>query len=112
SPRPLGAQSQALHFSYEKAGLTLQNQPIPWNAEAVVVEAIVRASAPLSRSREVLSAEARSEYFLEMAGREPLRAETLRTGEIDGQARVFFRLAVPARTVLANVRWRERSLGQ
>src|SRR5256885_14898330 len=34
-----GPQPQALHYSYEKAGLSLHDQPIPWNAEAVVVEA-------------------------------------------------------------------------
>jgi hypothetical protein len=38
----IGMQSQALHFSYEKAGLLLHDQAIPWNAEAVVVEASVR----------------------------------------------------------------------
>jgi hypothetical protein len=28
----LGPQPQALHYSYEKAGLILNDQPIPWNA--------------------------------------------------------------------------------
>ena len=31
-----------MHYSYEKAGLTLHDQPIPWNAEAVLVEALLR----------------------------------------------------------------------
>ena len=34
----IGAQPRALHFSFEKAGLVLHDQPIPWNAEAVLVE--------------------------------------------------------------------------
>ena len=34
----INPQPQALHYSYEKAGLTLHDQPIPWNAEAVVVD--------------------------------------------------------------------------
>src|SRR5262249_60267457 len=38
----IGPQSQALSYSFEKAGLTLYNQPIPWNAEAVLVEAQLR----------------------------------------------------------------------
>ena len=38
----IGPQPQALHFSYEKAGLTVDDQPIPWNAEAVLVEAMLR----------------------------------------------------------------------
>ena len=41
----IGPQPQALHYSYEKAGLTLHDQPIPWNAEAVLVEALVRLPA-------------------------------------------------------------------
>ena len=49
--RSPGPQSQALHFSYEKAGLTLDNQPIPWNADAVVVEANVRLSASSARQK-------------------------------------------------------------
>ena len=38
----IGPQPQALHYSYEKAGLTVHDQPIPWNAEAVLVEALLR----------------------------------------------------------------------
>ena len=38
----MGPQPQALHYSYEKAGLTLHDQPIPWNAEAVLVEGTLR----------------------------------------------------------------------
>ena len=38
----IGPQPQALHFSYEKAGLIVHDQPIPWNAEAVLVEATLR----------------------------------------------------------------------
>jgi hypothetical protein len=38
----LGPRPQTLHYSYEKAGLTIHDQAIPWNAEAVLVEATVR----------------------------------------------------------------------
>ena len=38
--RSSNPQSRALHFSYEKAGLTVENQPIPWNADAVIVTGI------------------------------------------------------------------------
>ena len=41
-PRRLAAQPQGLYFRSEKGGLTLENQPVPWSAEAVVVEVIVR----------------------------------------------------------------------
>ena len=42
TPRRLAAQPQALYFRSEKGGLTLDNQPVPWSAEAVVVEALLR----------------------------------------------------------------------
>ena len=107
-PRPLfrtaAAQSQVLHFSFEKAGLTLREGPIPWNADAVTVEAIVRVPT--------ISAEVRDAFSLHLPGREPIAAEALRPAETSGQARLFFRFAVPPKTVFADLRWRERSLGQ
>ena len=93
-----------LHFSYEKAGLTIQNQPIPWNAEAVLVEAIVQLAA--------ITAEARGEFQLRLQGSEPIRAESLRPSEIRGQARVFFRIAVPSRTQEVEFFWRDTPLGR
>ena len=44
-------QSQALYFSYEKGGLTVADQPIPWNAEAVLVEALLRLPPGVSRRK-------------------------------------------------------------
>ncbi len=35
----IGPRPQVLHHCYEKAGLTVHDQAIPWNAEAVMVEA-------------------------------------------------------------------------
>ena len=39
------SRPEALHYSYEKAGLMVLDQPIPWNAEAVYVEALMRLPA-------------------------------------------------------------------
>ena len=39
--RPHG---QAIHTRYEKAGLTLYDLPVPWNADAVVVEVLLRGT--------------------------------------------------------------------
>jgi hypothetical protein len=36
-----GPKLRALRFRYEKVGLTVADEPIPWNAEAVLVEAVV-----------------------------------------------------------------------
>ena len=47
----IGPQPQALHYSYEKAGLVLHDQPIPWNAEAVLVEAQLRLPTAAGRRK-------------------------------------------------------------
>jgi hypothetical protein len=97
----LGSQ-QALHFSYEKAGLKLDNQPIPWNAEAVLVEALVRLPA---------SGRTRTDFTLLIPGQEPLQPESMRREENDGRFRIFFRVPTPAKTITTELRWRERPLG-
>lgn len=101
-PRPL-AHTSGLYYSFEKAGLTLDRQPIPWNAEAVLVEAIVNAVT--------LSAERLREYALILPGGSRVLAETSRPG-LPGVTHIFFRLAVPPTTMPAEIRDRERTLGQ
>src|SRR5260370_33338276 len=87
----LGPQSQALHYSYEKAGLVLHDQPIPWNAEAVLVEARLRLPAA--------SAHRRADFQLRLPDEEPVPAEQLRRVENDERFRVVFRLPPPGATV-------------
>jgi hypothetical protein len=62
-----GLQPQALHFSYEKAGLTVDEQPIPWNAEAVVVETRLRLAPYLAQHK--------NDFVLRLPGQPPLPAE-------------------------------------
>jgi hypothetical protein len=103
--RASGPQSQALHFSYEKAGLTLDSQPIPWNADAVVVEANVRLSASSARQK--------SDFRLRLGSAGPwFEPELLRQEPGESQARLFFRLSVPSESTTAELTWRERALGQ
>ena len=100
------AQSQGLHFSYEKAGLVVHNQPIPWNAEAVSVEGVTTVPA--------VSAEVRAGFSLHRPGQPPLAPETLRRTDVTGQARVVFRFAAPAKTTVAELRYQNQNspLGQ
>src|SRR5438270_2280875 len=93
----ISPQPQALHYSYEKAGLTLDSQPIPWNAEAVLVEALLRL--PASRGRR------KADFFLRLPEREPVPAESLRRDEGDDRCRLFFRLPTPPATVTADLLW-------
>jgi hypothetical protein len=99
-----GPQPQALHYSYEKAGLTLHDQPIPWNAEAVVVEGMVRLGPNLPRRK--------ADFQLHLPWREPIPAENLRRQDGEDRYRVWFRLPPPAQPVVAELFWRNSSLGQ
>jgi hypothetical protein len=99
-----GPQPQALHYSFEKAGLTVDDQPIPWNAEAVLVEALLRLPAAGGRRK--------ADFLLRLPGREPVPAELLRREEDDDRYRIHFRLPPPAQTVTAELLWKAHPLGQ
>src|SRR5438093_2920644 len=88
-------QPQALHYSFEKAGLTLHDQPIPWNAEAVLVEALVRLPASVARRK--------ADFLLRVGRQEPLPAESLRRQEGDERYRACFRIATPAQSTTAEL---------
>src|SRR3954467_12584979 len=77
--RPRGL---AIHTRYEKAGLTLYDLPVPWNADAVVVEALLRIPP---------SARRKTDFTLRFPGRDPIPAEALRQEEGD-RHRLLFRL--------------------
>src|SRR5579872_7380431 len=69
----ISPQPQALHYSYEKAGLTLHDQPIPWNAEAVLVEASLHLRPSAGRRK--------GDFQLRLPGRAPIPAEQFRRTE-------------------------------
>lgn len=100
----IGPQPQALHFRCEKAGLVLDNQPIPWNAETVIVEALVRQ--PLGSTRQ------KKDFSLILRGGASYPADSLQAEEQGQRSRLTFRLPVPAKSTTAEVLWKTRSLGQ
>jgi hypothetical protein len=100
----IGAQPQALRFSYEKGGRTVDDQPIPWNAEAVLVEATLRLPGGSNRRK--------ADFQLRLPGQEPVPAEKLARQEGEDRSRVFFRLSPPAGTVTAEFLYRDHVLGQ
>ncbi|MFO0863258.1 MAG: hypothetical protein U0744_01115 [Gemmataceae bacterium] len=104
--RPTPPQSQALRYSYEKAGLTIDDQPIPWCAESVIVEALVRVGAITPRTR--------LEFSLKLTSAVPIPPEVVRPDETPGLARLFFRLPPPQASTTAELQWKQgkRSLGQ
>src|SRR5260370_39824689 len=80
----LGPQSQALHYSYEKAGLIVHDQPIPWEAEAVLVEASLHLSASQSRRK--------ADFELRIPGQKTYPAAHLQRVEHDDRYHVRVRL--------------------
>jgi hypothetical protein len=99
-----GPRAQGLHFGYEKAGLVVHGQPIPWNAEAVLVEALLRLPPSCSRRK--------GDYFLRLPGCEPVCAEQLRRQEEGDRYRVQFRIEPPGREVTAELLYRRHVRGQ
>jgi hypothetical protein len=100
----ISPQPQALHYSYEKAGLTIHEQPIPWNAEVVLVEALLRTASAAARRK--------ADYALHIPGQAPIPAESFRRQEAEDRYRLFFRVSTPSRTCTAEVMWRNKRLGQ
>jgi hypothetical protein len=113
-----GPQSQALRYSYEKAGLTLNDQPIPWNAEAVLVEASMRLPSNKCRKKtdfQIRLSGPRGEPSLRegdgtVTGMVP--ADQLRRVENEDRWRVSFRLPPPNATVTAELLYKDQHLGQ
>jgi hypothetical protein len=94
-----------LHYSYEKAGLTLHDQPIPWNAEAILVEAGLRLPTLASRRK--------SEFQLRVGrNKDLLLPESMRRDEGDDRHRIFFRFPPPPQTTVAELLYRNHVLGQ
>jgi hypothetical protein len=100
----LGPQTQALHYSYEKAGLNVANQPIPWGAEAVLVEAMLRLPARTGRRK--------GDFQLRLPGLDLVSADSLRRTDPEDCHRVVFRLNPPGRTVPADLLYRGHVLGR
>ena len=100
----INSQPQALHYSYEKAGLHIHDQPIPWSAEAVLVEARLglQGSAPRRKG----------DFLLHIAGREAIAAHDVHRSEVDNHYHIVFRVETPRTTTTAEILYRNHVLGQ
>jgi hypothetical protein len=96
-------QPQALRHAYEKAGLTIADQAVPWDADVVVVEAMLRLPSSVPRRK--------SDFFLRLSDHAPIPADALRRNEHDDRYRVLFRFPPPIRTVTADMIWHGQRLG-
>lgn len=94
---------QAVHLHYEKAGLKLSGPPIPWNADAVVVEVLLKLPP---------SARVRADFTLRVPGWPIIPAESLRVAEATQErSRLLFKLSVPRGTTSAEILWKQKLLG-
>lgn len=100
----IGPQPQAMHFRCEKAGLVLDNQPIPWNAETVIVEALVRQPPGTTRQKK--------DFTLILKSGQSYPVDGLQAEEQGQRSRLTFRVPVPPKSTTAEVLWKTRSLGQ
>src|SRR5205823_3093964 len=93
------------HVRYEKAGLLFDALPIPWNADAVIVEANVRLAPSMLRDKQ--------QFILRLStGAPDIGAELTRQDSKNAPVRVLFRMPIPGQTCTAQVFWREHELGQ
>jgi hypothetical protein len=99
-----GVTAQAMHHSYEKGGLVIDNQSIPWNADAVLVECNARLPAVALRRKE--------DFLLRMPGSDPVPLDNIRRDETTESFRLYFRLPPPAQNTNAEVVWRHHRLGE
>src|SRR4051812_35163201 len=105
SPTSHNPGQAGLHVRYEKAGLILDALPIPFNADAVIVEANVRLPKGPPRAKQ--------DFTLRWSADEPsVPAELLMPETPRTPMRVFFRVRKPKATSLASIHWREHLLGQ
>lgn len=100
-----GPHPDGLQYAWEKAGLSLVGQPIPWNAEAVVVHGFVHCPRQTAQLKDDISLR---------LGKQSRLIAPARCQPADDFAgvHVMFRLPPPASTCQADLCWRGRSLGQ
>ena len=92
----------SVHLRFEMAGVTLLGPPIPWNADAVIVELPLRLPA---RVRQ------RADFLLRIPGSPPILAEHLRRDETGERLhRLIFRLPTPSASVGAEIFWKQKLL--
>jgi hypothetical protein len=97
--RPHG---QAIHTRYEKAGLVLYDLPVPWSADAVIVEVNLRLPAPARK---------KADFSIRLPGADPVQPESLRS-VADDRHRLLFRLGVPPVSTVGELLWKQKYLSR
>jgi hypothetical protein len=99
-----GPQVRDIQFSYEKTGLVVHNEPVPWNAEAVMVEmAMVLPPKVVWR---------KSDFQLRIPGRPPLMPLSVQNTSEENLFQILFRFVPPQCDTVAKVYGHASLLGQ
>jgi hypothetical protein len=93
-----------IRCGYEKAGLSVSGEPIPWNAEAVIVEAVIGIFSDVVYHK--------SDFQLRLPDRPPRMAVLLHPEEQKGVVRVVFRLPPLQCATMAAIHFRGSLLGR
>src|SRR5947209_5638572 len=102
--RPPGRPAlRSLTVGYEKAGLVVTNEPIPWNAEAVIVEGVVHPPPRESWSKK--------DFCLLLGEDTPLQADAVEEGENETR-KITFRLLPVQKPLGGDLCWRGHVLGR
>lgn len=91
-------------FGYDKAGLQIADEPIPWNAETVWVEATVHLPAGRVWGKE--------DFHLHVPDRPPLVPTLVVPAEPKQVVRVVFRMPPPGRAALVGLYGKGKLLDQ
>jgi len=94
---------RSVHFSYEKAGLRVPADAIPWNADAFYLEIDIDAGTSLSGYVQ--------DYYIIAPGRTLVRAYAVEPLDMEGNYRALFRLGPGENNSSYSVLWRTSVLG-
>ena len=96
-----GESVHELSFAYQKAGLTVRDEPIPWNAETVLLEAVIPVPTGATGRSEEFSLQAADGLPWARVLCEPAGAE---------KCRVHFRAPLQKASGWLRLCWRDRVL--
>ena len=95
---------QSLSVRYSRASLVVTSQAIPWNAEAVQIEANLRLSPAASRRR--------SDFLLVLPDREAVEASLVRSRDGWYPVEIRFDLPAPSGSIQADLLYRGHSFAR
>lgn len=92
--------SFVVEVGYDSGGRTRAEVPVPWSADAAVVEVVLRL--PVAARRKV-------DFALHLPNAPRVAAEALRP-EADDRHRITFRFPVPPTSVIAELQWKHQAV--